>query len=134
MTVWMIVGVSVTAAILALTLRQTQPAYAALLALAAGVFLLLATLETVVPLIERVRALFDDRLIDGAYSAVLLKALVIGLLTQTAADICRDAGETSLASKAELGGQVLLLACGLPLFEYAASLLESVIRSQAVTP
>lgn len=134
MTVWMIVGVSVTAAVLALTLRQSQPAYATMLSLAAGVLLLGAALTTAVPLIARISALFDNSMIDSRYTSILLKALAIGLLTQTAADICRDAGETALASKAELGGQVLLLLCGLPLFEYAASLLEGVIRSQAVTP
>ena len=134
MTVWMIVGISVTAAVFALTLRQSQPAYATVLTVAAGVLLLGAALTAAVPLIGRVSALFESSMIDSRYTSVLLKALAISLLTQTAADICRDAGETALAAKAELGGQVLLLLCGMPLFEYAASLLEGVIRSQAVTP
>ena len=134
MTVWMIVGVSVTAAILALTLRQLQPPYAAVLALAAGVVLLLAILSEAVPLIGRVSALFDHNVIDGRYTQILLKAAAIALLTQTAADICRDAGDTALAAKAELGGQVLMLLCGLPLFEYAVSLLEGIVQSQAVVP
>ena len=134
MTVWMIVGVSVTAAVLTLTLRQTQPAYATLLVLSAGVVLLFWALAELIPLIGRVSALFDNEVIDSRYTSVLFKALAIALLTQTAADICRDAGETALAAKAELGGQVLLLLCGLPLFEYAVSLLEGIIRSQAVVP
>lgn len=134
MTIWMIVGVSVTAAVLALTLRQSQPVCATALTVAAGVLLLGASLSAAVPLIGRVGALLQSSVVDSRYTEVLLKALGISLLTQTAADICRDAGETALAAKAELGGQVLLLMCGLPLFEYAASLLESVIRSQAVTP
>ena len=134
MTVWMIVGVSVTAAILSLTLRQSQPAYASVLSLAAGVFLLAAGLTAAVPLIGRVGALLDNELMDEQYSSILLKALAIALLTGTAADVCRDAGESALASKAELCGQILLLMSGLPLFEYAASLLEGIIRSQAVVP
>ena len=134
MTVWMIAGISVTAAVLALMLRQTQPAYGTVMALSAGVLLLFSALSTLIPLVERVRALFDNSVIDSRYTAVLLKALAIALLTQTAADICRDAGETALAAKAELGGQVLLLLCGLPLFEYAVSLLEGIIHSQAVVP
>ena len=133
MTVWMIVGVAVTAAVLALTLRQSQPAYATVLTLSAGILLLGAAITAAVPLIGRVSALLDNSVVDSRYTSVLLKALGISLLTQTAADVCRDAGETALAAKAELGGQVLMLLCALPLFEYAASLLESVIRSQAVT-
>ena len=91
-------------------------------------------LTAAVPLLGRITALFENRLMDERYSSVLLKALAIALLTGTAADVCRDAGESALASKAELCGQILLFVCGLPLFEYAASLLESLIRSQAVVP
>ncbi len=134
MTVWMIVGVSVTASVLALTLRQTQPAYAMLLVLAAGAVLLFWAFKELIPLVGRVSALFDNGMIDSRYTSVLLKALAIAWLTRTAADICRDAGESALAAKAELGGQVLLLLCGLPLFEYAVSLLEGIIHSQAVVP
>lgn len=134
MTVWMIVGVSVTASVLALTLRQTQPAYATLLVLAAGAVLLFWAFKELIPLVGRVSALFDNGMIDSRYTSVLLKALAIAWLTRTAADICRDAGESALAAKAELGGQVLLLLCGLPLFEYAVSLLEGIIHSQAVVP
>lgn len=132
MTVWMIVGVSVTAALLALILRQTQPAAAMALTVAAGVLLFASVLGAAIPLVQRVSSLFDGALIDTVYTQVLLKALGISLLTQTTADICRDAGESALAAKAELGGQVLLLVCALPLFEYAASLLEHLIRSQTV--
>ena len=134
MTVWMIVGVSVTASVLALTLRQTQPAYATLLVLAAGTVLLIWTFKELLPLVGRIGSLLDNGVIESRYTSVLLKALAISWLTQTAADICRDAGETALATKAELGGQVLLLLCGLPLFEYALSLLEGIVHSQAVVP
>lgn len=134
MTVWMIAGVSVTAAVAALTLRQSQAAYATVLTVAAGVLLLAAAITAAMPLIGRVSELLGGSVIGSTYTAVLVKALGISLLTQTAADVCRDAGESALASKAELGGQVLLLVCGLPLFEHAASLLEGLIRSQAVTP
>lgn len=134
MTVWMVVGVTLTSAVLVLTLRQTLPAYATVLSLAAGVLLLAAVTATAVPLIERITVLFDNGVMDSRYTDILMKALAITLLTQTAADICRDAGESALASKAELGGQVLLLLCGLPLFEYAVSLLESILHSQAVIP
>lgn len=134
MTVWMIAGISVTAAIAALVLRQTQPAFSLVMTIAAGTLLLVSAVSAGVPLIERIMALFEKTAVSGAYIDVLIKALGIGLLTQTAADVCRDAGETALAGKTEFAGKVLLLLCGLPLFEYAASLLESIISGQAVMP
>ena len=129
MTAWVIMGIAVTAAILALVLRGTQPAYAMCLTVAAGLLLFASAIGMAVPLVERVSGLLSG-VIDSTYTHILLKALGISLLTQTAADVCRDAGESALASKAEFGGQVLLLACALPLFEHAAVLLEQLIRSQ----
>ena len=54
--------------------------------------------------------------VDEATVALLLKALGICLLTQLTADVCRDAGETALATHAEFAGKVALLLLILPLF------------------
>ncbi len=134
MTVFGIVGVAVVTALLALTLKNSWAVAATALSLLAGVMLLLAALTAAMPIFERITALLSNNLIDGEFAQVLLKALGIALLTQTAADVCRDAGENGLAGKVELCGQVLLLVSGLPLFEYTLSLLSKVIDGQAVMP
>lgn len=131
MSVFMVFGIMLAGASAAVMLRQTQPVLAMLLTAAVGVVLLAMILGELMPLIERVERLFDGA-IGNDRVAILLKAVGIGLVTQFAAELCRDAGESSLAGKAELAGRVLLLLCGLPLFEQAASLLESLIRGQAV--
>ena len=51
----------------------------------------------------------------GGYFTALLKALGCAFTAQTAADICRDTGESALASKIELAGRVELLLIALPL-------------------
>ncbi len=131
MTVVMMLGVVIVGASTAVMLRQTQPVLAMLLSAAVGVLLLVTVIGELTPLIDRLEKLFVGSVGDE-YMTILLKAVGIGLVTQFAAEVCRDAGETSLAGKAELVGRVLLLLCGLPLFEQAASLLESMIRGQAV--
>lgn len=134
MTIWMIVGISVVGAVLALTLRQTQPAFATALGIVVGVLLFAASLAAATPAVQTITMLLSRSSIGGLYGPVLIKALGISLLTQTAADVCRDAGESTIAGKVELGGKVLLLLCALPLFEYTVSLLDSIISGQAVMP
>lgn len=134
MTVWGIVGVAVIAALLALALKSAWPVAATALALMAGLMLLTAAVTAALPVFDRVRSLLENDIVDSRYAQILLKALGIALLTQTAADVCRDAGESGLAGKVELCGQVLLLVCGLPLFEYTLTLLTRVIDGQAVIP
>ena len=58
----------------------------------------------------------------GEYFGTILKALGCAFTAQTAADICRDAGENSLASKVELAGRAELLLIAAPL---AAEIVET---------
>jgi len=128
----MLVGVAVTAAVAAVLLRSTQPAYALVLTVSAGVLILGAVLVEAIPIVEHITALLSRAVPDGVYTETLIKALGIAVLTQSTADVCRDAGETALAGKTELAGNVLLLLCGLPLYEKALAMLEGIIVGQAV--
>lgn len=132
MTIWGIVGAAVVAALLSLALKGAWPVASTALTLAAGLMLLAVAVTAALPIFERVTSLLENGIVDSQYAYILFKALGIALLTQTAADVCRDAGESGLAGKVELCGQVLLLVCGLPLFEYTLTLLEQVIEGQAV--
>ena len=62
------------------------------------------------------------------YASVMLRALGIALLTRICSDLCRDSGESAVASGAELAGKIAILALCLPLIAeiigYAATLLE----------
>ncbi len=134
MTIWMIVGVSVVTAVLVLTLRQTHPPFATALGILVGVLLFAVALNASIPAVKSLETLLSRDSIGEIYGPILTKALGISLLTQTAADVCRDAGETAIAGKVEFGGKVLLLLCSMPLFEYTVALLESIVRGQAVIP
>lgn len=118
----------ITAAFLAVLLRRYQPELALGVGLLAGVAVLAGLLKTVLPLLQRVQALAENAAVPTAYMGVLLKGLGICLLTQIAADTCRDAGETALANKAELVGKVLLLVVALPLFEEIIALALSLVQ------
>ncbi len=134
MTVWILAGVALTAAVAALVLRPSMAAMATALTVCVGALLFALVLDSAQPLLTLVERLLRTSALGSAYSTVLLKAFGIGILSQAAADICRDAGESALAGKVEFGGKVLLLLCGLPLIEHAVTLLDGIIRGQAVMP
>ncbi|MDD7295461.1 MAG: stage III sporulation AC/AD family protein, partial [Oscillospiraceae bacterium] len=58
------------------------------------------------------------------YLEMLWKSIGICYLTGIAADLCRDSGESAMASVAELWGRITLLVLMLPM---AKSLLELMI-------
>lgn len=129
---WTVVGTAILAAVLALTLRQTQPVFAVLLTVVSGGLLFVWAISGAIPAVETLRSLLGRFSDHAPYADVLIKALGISLLTQMASEICRDAGETALAGRAELAGKVMLVLCGMPLFEHAVFLLEEMVNAKAV--
>ena len=126
---WMaIAAVAVVTAFLAATLRRTHPEQAMAVTLVAGVLMVTSALVFLVPLLGKVERLLSASGLSGSYVQTLLKALGICLLTQLAADTCRDAGEQGLADKTELAGKLVLLTLALPLFENIGEMAVSLIE------
>lgn len=121
------VAAVVLAAFLAAVLRRQNPEQAMAVTLGAGALLLTVVLSHAVPLIGNMRALLENSGLSGEYLHVVFKALGICLLTQLAADVCKDAGEQALANKAEFAGKVSLLLLAVPLFEKIGSIALSLM-------
>ena len=127
-----VVGILLCGALLSAVLRTQRPELAvclSLLAAALTVGMLLGELSPLITTLRRMTALGG---IDDSGLAVVLRGAGICLVTQLAADTCRDAGDTALAGKAELAGRVLLLLLAVPLYEQILTLVVTMVNGQAV--
>ncbi len=127
-----IAAVVVIAAFLAALLRRSHPEQAMAVALAAGIAALAALLGYVLPLLRDIRQMLQESGLSNEYTQILFKALGVCLVTQLAADACRDAGEPGMAAKAELAGKWMLLTLALPLFQKVGSIAVSLIEKGVV--
>ncbi len=125
-----VVGVLLCAAMLAVVLRTQRPELAMCLGLAAAVAVAMLLVRQIAPLISTMRRLLSITSLPTDGFGVVLKSAGVCLLTQITADTCRDAGETALASKAELAGRVLMLMLAVPLFEELLTLVTTLIGGQ----
>ena len=123
----------VRAAFLAVILRQTRPEQAMAVALAAGLVIMVLVLPQVAPVLDSLKEPLGQAKQPDEYGLVLFKALGVCLITQLASDACKDAGETALASKAELAGKAALLVLALPLFQKIGELAVSLINGTGGT-
>lgn len=64
----------------------------------------------------------------GGMLSIPIKALGITLVSSTASDICRDAGETAIASKLELVGKCAVMALSVPLILRLVDLCREVLE------
>ncbi len=115
MGILQIVGIAIVCALLCAVLKQYRPEYASVVQIAACVLILLLIASSLSELVGAIRELIEGSGIHTGYLTLLLKALGIAILTQLAADACRDSGETALSHKVELAGTVTILLLCLPL-------------------
>ena len=103
--------------VLALILGQYRPEFRMLVTAAVTLLLIAMVLEQLSPVLEQLRSTMELTGLTGDYAAILFKAVGICLLTQLAGDVCRDSGESSIASKIELAGRAAILLTAMPLIQ-----------------
>ena len=103
--------------VLALILGQYRPEFRMLITAAVTLLLMAMVLEQLLPVLEQLRSTMELTGLTGDYAAILFKAVGICLLTQLAGDVCRDSGESSIASKIELAGRAAILLTAIPLIQ-----------------
>lgn len=103
--------------VLALILGQYRPEFRMLVTAAVTLLLMAMVLEQLSPVLEQLRSTMELTGLTGNYAAILFKAVGICLLTQLAGDVCRDSGESSIASKIELAGRAAILLTAMPLIQ-----------------
>lgn len=109
--------IAVTGSILVLTLKQSVPQLALLLTLSVGVIILISVLSFLPIITDKITQLMSQTGVNSKYISILIKALGICFICQFASDICKDAGQSALASKVELAGKIMILISALPLIE-----------------
>ena len=116
-----------TLAGLIVVLKRTGPDMGLLLALAvcgAGLALLLEPLGVLRDFLEEAAGWGDLPL---QLFTPLVKTVGIALVSRTGSDLCRDAGESAVASVLETAGAAAAIWVSLPLFQAAWELLRSLL-------
>ena len=90
-------------------MRQSKAEFAALISLALGIFIFSLMFSQVSSLANEVMSFSSRYGINGVYITTAFKVVGISYLAGFAADICRDSGESALASKVEFAGKVLII-------------------------
>ncbi len=113
--VFQLVGLGIVAAILALVLKQHKPELGLFIAIAAGAIILLMVTGRLVAIVTVLDDMARRANLDQSHLSVVLKAIGIAYITEFGAQVCKDAGENSIASKIELGGKIIILSLTLPI-------------------
>lgn len=114
MDIAQVLAFAIVVVVLTVTVRRERPEMAVLISIFAGVVILIKILA---PLGEAVGALSDLAVkaqVERYYLDTVLRIVGIAYLAEFGAQVCRDAGEGSLAGKVELAGKVLIVVLAVP--------------------
>ena len=113
-----VTGLCVVGALLALVVKRGSPETALLLAVGAAVVVALALAGVVKELLA-----FLGELGSADLFVPLYKTIGIALVVQVGGNLCRDAGESALASVVETAGTLCALLAALPLLRAVLDML-----------
>ena len=124
MDIFKILGLIFVAAVLCVILKGYKAEYALLLAVCTALAVLTLVLKSISSPLSLIQQKIEQSGIDSSYFKVALKALGIGYITSFIAEACRDAGQNSLALKAEFAGKCAIFILSVPLI---ISILETTL-------
>lgn len=125
MEILQVVGVGLVGAVLAIFVRERHKELAIFVSLATGIILFLFAISKIDTVLSTLSELASWANINMFYLATVLKIMGIAYMAEFGAQICRDAGEGSTASKIEFAAKILVMVLALPII---VAILESILR------
>ena len=98
-----IAGIGIVALIIIMILKQYRPEFVIYVSLIAGVMILVLIMDKLSGITNLLTNLSNKMSINQEFLKVLIKITGIAFLTEFAVSICKDSGETAIASKVDLG-------------------------------
>lgn len=120
-----IIGVGLIALIIIIIVKQYRPEFTMYVSVAAGIIILLLVMDKLSAIIDLLTNLANKTSINNEFIFLLIKITGIAILTEFASSVCKDSGETAIASKVDMGGKVIIIAMSIPII---ASLLETILK------
>lgn len=116
-----IIGVGLIALIIIVIIKQYKPEFAIYISLVSGIIIIFLVFGKLSGIISILTDLSKKAGINATYLSIILKITGIAILTEFGVSICKDAGETAIASKIEFGGKIIIISISVPII---AALLE----------
>ena len=116
-----------TALILWLTLNKHAKDMSVLLTLAVCAMVVTVSIGFLQPVVSFLRRIQELGNLDSDLLSVVLKVVGIGLITEIATLICKDAGNESMGKALQLLSTVAVMWMSIPVFERLLSLLDKIL-------
>ena len=112
MNIIKIIGIGFLTLVISILLKDVKKEFSLYAVIVGTSIILLLSFDTLKNIVEFLENL--TRNLKGNFIEVLLKMTGIAILTEYAVSLCKDTGETAIASKIDFGGKIVLIALSIP--------------------
>lgn len=120
-----IIGLAFIAVIIIVILKQYRPEFAIYASIIAGVLILAMASGTLSGIIDMINSISSKTSINSEFLVILIKITGIAILTEFAVSICKDSGESAIASKVDIGGKIIIISMSIPIIN---ALIDTVVK------
>lgn len=120
-----IIGIGLVAVVIIILLKQYKPEFAIYISMLTGILIILFVIDDLAGIINLIQSLANKVSINNTFLMLLIKITGIAFLSEFAVSICKDAGETAIASKMEIGAKIIIISMSIPII---SSLLEIILK------
>ena len=120
-----IIGIAFSAVFIIVLLKQYRPEFVMHISILAGILIFLMLVPKLSAILELLNNFTDKLGVNSQFFGILLRITGIAYLSEFAINICKDSGETAIASKVELGAKVIIIAMSIPIL---GSVLETILN------
>lgn len=125
MDIVQIVGIGFIVTVLILILKEQKPLFAFLLSVFTGVLIFLFLLDQIRIVIQTLERLADKTEVNTMFLKTILKIIGVAYIAEFGAQVVRDSGQESIASKIELAGKMLIIVMAVPIITV---IIETVLK------
>ena len=120
-----IIGIALVALIIIILLKQYKPEFAIYVSLIAGALIILLVTDKLTGIINLLQSLETKASLNSTFIALLIKITGIAFLSEFAVSICKDSGESAVATKIEIGSKIIIISMSIPII---SALLEIILK------
>ena len=122
-----IVAIALVTVFAQMLIKQTKPEIAILISIVGSILIIILSVNTLSGVISSFYGIFKATNVDTSILTPLLKIIAIGYIAEFGANICQDAGASSVADKVLFSAKVVILIISLPIVTKVIDMVVSLL-------
>ena len=127
MEVIKIAGISIFAVIMIIILKNYRPEMALVLSIITGIGIMLYAISKMSSVINVLNDLVSKSGVNTDFLLIIIKVIGIAYIVEFGKNVCIDAGQSSIATKLEMAGKVVIVVLTIPLISSLVNVLVGLV-------